>query len=79
LNDDDYGTFQRELADNPEAGDLIKGTGGLRKIRLAAKGHGKSGGVRVVYYHVVFASRIALIFAYPKTYRAILCRRRKRR
>lgn len=66
LNDDDYEAFQRELAENPEAGDVIKGTGGLRKIRVAAKGHGKSGGARVIYYHFVSASRIALLFAYPK-------------
>jgi hypothetical protein len=44
LSDDDYGMFQRYLADNPEAGNVIKETGGLRKIRVAAKGHGKSGG-----------------------------------
>ncbi|HET8553354.1 MAG TPA: type II toxin-antitoxin system RelE/ParE family toxin [Rhodanobacteraceae bacterium] len=66
LSDDDYAAFQHHLADNPEAGDVIKGTGGLRKIRVAAKGHGKSGGARVIYYHFVSASRIALLFAYPK-------------
>ena len=66
LNDDDYGTFQRGLSDNPEAGDVIKGTGGLRKIRVAAKGHGKSGGARVIYYHFVSASRIGMVFAYAK-------------
>jgi hypothetical protein len=66
LSDDDYGIFQRELAEDPEAGDVIKGTGGLRKIRVAAKGHGKSGGARVIYYHFVSASRIGLLFAYSK-------------
>ena len=66
LSDDDYGAFQRDLANHPEAGDIIKGTGGLRKIRVAAKGHGKSGGARVIYYHFVSASRVAMIFAYPK-------------
>lgn len=66
LGDDDYGTFQRALADNPDAGDGIPGTGGLRKIRVAAKGHGKRGGARVIYYHFVSASRIGLLFAYPK-------------
>jgi hypothetical protein len=67
LSDEDYGTFQRYLAENPEAGDVIKETGGLRKIRVAAKGHGKSGGARVIYYHFVSAYRIALLFAYPKS------------
>lgn len=66
LGDDDYGALQRDLADHPEAGNVIKGTGGLRKIRVAAKGHGKSGGARVIYYYFVSASRIAMIFAYPK-------------
>ena len=66
LTDDEYGAFQQQLADHPEAGKIIPGTGGLRKIRVAAKGHGKSGGARVIYYHFVSASRIALLFVYPK-------------
>lgn len=66
LSDDDYGALQRDLANHPEAGNIIKGTGGLRKIRVAAKGHGKSGGARVIYYYFASASRIAMIFAYPK-------------
>ena len=66
LSDHEYGAFQQQLADHPEAGKIIPGTGGLRKIRVAAKGHGKSGGARVIYYHFVSASRIALLFAYPK-------------
>jgi hypothetical protein len=37
VDDDDYSDFQRELAKDPEAGDVIPGTGGLRKIRMAAK------------------------------------------
>lgn len=67
LSDDDYGALQRDLANHPEAGNIIKGTGGLRKIRVAAKGHGKSGGARVIYYYFVSASRITMIFAYPKS------------
>ena len=39
------------LAADPLCGDLIQGTGGVRKVRIAAKGKGKSGGVRVVYYY----------------------------
>lgn len=67
LSDDDYGAFQRALADNPQSGDVIPGTGGLRKIRVAAKGHGKSGGARVIYYHFVSASRIACCSRIPRT------------
>jgi len=47
-DDHDYADFQRELANDPEAGDVIPGTGGLRKIRMAAKSHGKRGGARVI-------------------------------
>lgn len=39
------------IASNPKAGDLIQGTGGIRKLRFARGGSGKSGGVRVVYYY----------------------------
>lgn len=66
LADDDYARFQLELAAAPTSGDLIEGTGGLRKIRLAVKGRGKRGGARVVYYYFASASRIILLFAYPK-------------
>ncbi len=40
------------LSDNPNAGDLIQGTGGVRKLRWARRGMGKSGGTRVIYYHL---------------------------
>lgn len=66
VDDAGYADFQRELADDPEAGDLIPGTGGLRKIRLAAKGHGKRGGARVIYYYFTSAAQIALLLAYAK-------------
>ena len=39
------------LATHPAAGDIMKGTGGIRKLRWSAQGKGKSGGVRVIYYH----------------------------
>lgn len=39
------------LAAHPAAGDIMQGTGGIRKLRWSAKGKGKSGGVRVIYYH----------------------------
>lgn len=67
LDDDAYGDFQALLRENPEAGDLIEGTGGLRKVRVAAKGHGKRGGARVIYYHFVSRDNIALLTIYPKS------------
>ncbi|MDH4558359.1 type II toxin-antitoxin system RelE/ParE family toxin [Pseudomonas sp. BN417] len=66
LDDDQYKELQLQLIMNPEAGDLIQGTGGLRNIRVAAKGQGKRGGGRVIYYHFVSASQIAFLLAYPK-------------
>ena len=39
------------LAEHPQSGDLMQGTGGIRKLRWSAQGRGKSGGVRVIYYY----------------------------
>jgi len=67
VDDDTYGHFQEHLAENPEAGDVIKGTGGLRKVRMALPGRGKSGGARVIYYYMHDASQIRLLLAYEKS------------
>jgi mRNA-degrading endonuclease RelE of RelBE toxin-antitoxin system len=53
LTDKEYQKLQTRLCEFPEAGDLIKGSGGLRKIRQAAKGKGTRGGSRVIYYFAV--------------------------
>ncbi len=53
IDEDAYTALQNVLVVNPSAGDVIEGTGGVRKIRVAAKGHGKRGGARVIYYHFV--------------------------
>jgi hypothetical protein len=50
LSDEDYGEFQPRLAANPGLGALIKGGGGIRKIRVAIGSSGKRGGARVIYY-----------------------------
>ena len=50
LSDDDRRGLESELLENPTKGDLIEGTGGIRKIRRPLAGKGKSGGVRVFYY-----------------------------
>ena len=54
------------LARNPLAGDLIPGTGGLRKLRWALEGRGKRGGARVVYYYHSDAMPIFALTAYAK-------------
>lgn len=50
LSDDEYLELQLSLVANPEAGDLVRGSGGLRKLRWRVAGRGKSGGIRVIYY-----------------------------
>ena len=54
------------LVAQPDAGDLIPGGRGLRKLRRPAKGHGKRGGARVIYYHVTRQNILLLIVAYAK-------------
>lgn len=46
------------LIDRPDIGDVIPGSGGVRKLRWAAKGKGKCGGARIIYLYVVIAGRI---------------------
>lgn len=50
LSDDDYAQLQRSLMTDPEAGPVIPGSGGVRKLRWGAPGRGKRGGYRVIYY-----------------------------
>jgi mRNA-degrading endonuclease RelE of RelBE toxin-antitoxin system len=66
LDDDEYSAFQQFLADHPDAGDLIRGTGGLRKVRWATRGRGKRAGVRVIYFHRASADEIRLLLIYRK-------------
>lgn len=63
------------LAVHPHAGDLIPGGRGLRKLRRPAKGRGKRGGARVIYYHVSSQHLILLIVAYAKNEQEDLDRR----
>jgi mRNA-degrading endonuclease RelE of RelBE toxin-antitoxin system len=58
--------IQSALLENPEAGDVISGTGGLRKMRYGGKGKGKSGGYRVTYLHRPDREKIYLIVIYVK-------------
>jgi mRNA-degrading endonuclease RelE of RelBE toxin-antitoxin system len=66
LSDDEYSKLQQHLAEHPDAGALIQDTGGLRKVRWAAGGKGKSGGVRVIYYHVTADAQIRMLLIYKK-------------
>ena len=66
LSEEEYSSLQRHLAAWPEAGDVVPGTGGVRKVRWAAKGRGKRGGVRVVYVARVAKEVIWLLTIYAK-------------
>jgi mRNA-degrading endonuclease RelE of RelBE toxin-antitoxin system len=69
LNDEDYRELQSALLARPDAGSLIRGSGGLRKVRWAGSGRGKRGGTRVIYYWAVQHDRILMLLIYPKNER----------
>ena len=65
IDDESYSALQALLIADPEAGDLIPKTRGLRKIRWMGSGRGKRGGIRVIYY-LVCQDEIFMLYAYPK-------------
>ena len=66
LSDEEYSSLQWHLVAHPDAGDLIVGTGGLRKIRWKSAGRGKRGGTRVIYFHVSAHFEIRMLLIYRK-------------
>jgi len=66
LTDDEYRLLQNELTQNPEAGDIIPGGGGVRKIRFVVQGKGKRGGARLIYYWQKSKDRTFMLTAYTK-------------
>jgi len=66
LDDDEYAALQWALAIQPGAGAIIPGSGGIRKLRWMGKGHGKRGGLRVIYYWRKQAGGIWLLTIYAK-------------
>ncbi len=67
FDDDSYRRLQLELMLNPRAGDVIQGTGGLRKLRWSASGRGKRGGTRIIYYYQDREATVYMLLAYPKS------------
>jgi mRNA-degrading endonuclease RelE of RelBE toxin-antitoxin system len=67
------------IARNPEAGDVIPGTGGLRKLRWAGKGKGTRGGYRLIYYFFNEGIPIYLLAIYPKSQQIDLTPEQKKR
>lgn len=66
LNDDEFFVLVEWLAIHPGAGKVIPGSGGLRKVRWSARGHGKRGGVRVIYFWWIADDKILLLDIYSK-------------
>ncbi len=68
LPDDVYSSLQQEMMNDPEKGDMIRGCGGLRKIRMAdpKRGKGKRGGARIIYLYVPEASWFFMLDIYGK-------------
>lgn len=69
LGEDEQRWIEQTLVDDPAAGATIPGTGGVRKLRVALPGGGKSGGARVIYFYRGAKGRIYLLLAYAKSER----------
>ncbi len=66
LSDEQYREIQQHLIARPDAGKIIPGSGGLRKLRWALPGQGKRGGLRIIYYWARSLDQILMLFSYPK-------------
>ena len=67
FSDEEYRQLQLAFLSQPDLGSIIPRSGGLRKVRWTGKGHGKRGGVRVIYYWVKNQERILMLLIYVKT------------
>lgn len=67
LTDDDLKDLEVYLCEHPEAGDMIAGTGGLRKLRWAIPGSGKSGSIRTLYVDFAYFEQIHMIACFKKS------------
>lgn len=69
LDDDEYRELQTHLNKHPESGQVVPGSGGVRKLRWAAEGRGKRGGLRVIYYLRLARGQIWMLTLYGKNVR----------
>lgn len=65
--EEERGEFAAYIAVNADAGDIVPGSGGLRKVRWRRSGTGKSGGVRVIYFARTAAGEVVLLTLYAKS------------
>ena len=66
LPDDEYAALQLSIAANPEAGQIVRGSGGVRKLRWSGSGRGKRGGIRVIYYLRTTRGEVWMLTVYAK-------------
>lgn len=66
MSDEEYSNLQNALIKDPEAGDLIPGSGGVRKLRWGVAGRGKRGGIRVIYYARTRQGQVWMLTLYAK-------------
>lgn len=66
MSDDDYKSLQEALINRPDMGVIIKQGGGLRKVRWAIEGRGKSGGIRIIYYWMTKNEQLYMLYVFPK-------------
>lgn len=78
LGDDELRELEGLLRANPEAGTVIPGLVGARKVRIQLPNRGKSGGARVIYVDIVIRSEIYLLLAYPKNAQTDMTAEQKR-
>jgi len=72
LSDEEYRGLQSYLLQKPDAGDIVRGSGGVRKVRWAKAGQGKSGGLRAIYYWKKSDHEIWMLTLYSKSERATI-------
>jgi mRNA-degrading endonuclease RelE of RelBE toxin-antitoxin system len=72
LSTEEFRELQLDLVARPTAGPIVRGAGGLRKLRWSAVGRGKRGGVRIIYFYHPASARILLLFAFAKNERSDL-------
>lgn len=72
MSDEEYCGLQEALVKRPDMGAIIKGSGGLRKLRWALEGRGKSAGARVIYYWMTRNEQLFMLIAFPKNVQADL-------
>jgi len=72
LSDDEYQALQKLLIEQPDAGDVVPRSGGIRKLRWRAPGRGKRSGYRVIYFARIERGVIWMLTIYPKNVKATI-------